>query len=474
MKKNACAYVRVSTNTKTQEHSFEFQNSYWNDALSTNNDFNFVGVYADRGISGKSVNKRTQFMKMMNAARNGQIDIIFCKSVQRFARNTTELLSYVKELRDIGVAVVFEKENINTLKTDSDIYLTVAAALAEDDLSRYSENINWSIKDKYTKGEMHIGWRLYGYYVQHARIYEINKEEAEVVKDIFNQFICGCSTGEICRKLNNNEIKAPLGGKWSSGEIRLILANEKYKGDIVLQKYYHENGTQHKNNGERDSFYVKNSHHAIVSSEVWEMANQRLRKTGRPHTKGKIKPTYPFSGLIVCGICGMPYIHRISNAGFSCATPYWRCSSGHHNQGKCDSTQIKDSVLKEKFIQAYNKFVLSKGINEFIEGLQKKIDSLMNEDNEAMRLYTNGWINNSDYQQIHSPIIEEIKELTKKINENKNREITEKDFNTITIFDEDKVFKFINKICVLRWAVEFHFYNGVVITEEFTNRKRRK
>lgn len=188
MKKNVCAYARVSTNAKAQEHSFEFQKAYWTETLSSSEEFNFVGMYADKGISGKTSLRRPQFMKMITAAKNKQIDIIFCKSIQRFARNTSELLDYVRQLRDVGVAVIFEKEHINTLESDSDMYLTVAAAIAEDDLSRYSNNITWSLKDKFSKGQMQIGWRLYGYYVKHAKIYEVNESEATIVKEIFERF----------------------------------------------------------------------------------------------------------------------------------------------------------------------------------------------------------------------------------------------------------------------------------------------
>ena len=126
MKKNVCAYARVSTNAKAQEHSFEFQKAYWTETLSSSEEFNFVGMYADKGISGKTSLRRHQFMKMITAAKNKQIDIIFCKSVQRFARNASELLDYVRQLRDVGVAVIFEKEHINTLESYSDMYLDTA------------------------------------------------------------------------------------------------------------------------------------------------------------------------------------------------------------------------------------------------------------------------------------------------------------------------------------------------------------
>lgn len=474
MKKNVCAYARVSTNAKAQEHSFEFQKAYWTETLSSSEEFNFVGMYADKGISGKTSLRRPQFMKMITAAKNKQIDIIFCKSVQRFARNTSELLDYVRQLRDVGVAVIFEKEHINTLESDSDMYLTVAAAIAEDDLSRYSNNITWSLKDKFSKGQMQIGWRLYGYYVKHAKIYEVNESEATIVKEIFERFAQGFTTGEIAKYLNSKGIESPLGGNWSISQIRLMVSNEKYKGDSILQKFYHENGRQYKNNGERDSYYVENSHKGIVSPELWNLANQRLIATSRPSIQGRIQNTYPFSGLIECGCCGKNFNRRVANSGFNCATPYWRCAAGHHDNDKCISTQIKESVLEEKFIEAYNEFALRKGNNDITDKLQKEIDELVKEETECMRLYTNGWISSFDFDGIQKPIVDKIKELTTRIKEIKNKDLKDKDYNQITIFDEDKVYKFLSKVVITRWEVEFHFFNDVIIKKTFTNSSRRK
>ena len=163
MTKKAVAYARVSSNSSSQEHSFEFQKDYWERKLSNDPNYEYMGLYADRGISGKFANRRPQFQLMLSACRSGNVDIIFTKSVQRFARNTEELLTIVRELREIGVGVFFEKENINTLNNDSDLYLTIAVAVAEDDLSRYSQNVIWSIKDKFKKGQPVVNGRIFGY-----------------------------------------------------------------------------------------------------------------------------------------------------------------------------------------------------------------------------------------------------------------------------------------------------------------------
>ena len=161
--KKAAAYARVSTTGRAQEHSFEFQSKYWNQTLGNSEEYEYVGLFADKGISGKFINRRPRFLALMELCDRNGVDIIFTKSVQRFARNTEELLKIVRKLREKGIAVYFEKENINTLDADSELYLTIAAALAEEDLTRYSDNVAWSIKDRFQRGEMILGAKVYGY-----------------------------------------------------------------------------------------------------------------------------------------------------------------------------------------------------------------------------------------------------------------------------------------------------------------------
>lgn len=168
-KKRAAAYCRVSTNTVAQEHSFKFQEEYWKQRLVEDPEYEYVGMFADQGISGKFEDRRPQYMAMLEACRAGKIDVIFTKSVQRFARNKVELLKTVHELRDMGVAIIFEKENINTLNPDCELFLTIAAAIAEDDLTRYSQNVTWTIRDRCMRGEVIYSYRLYGYIVVNSR-----------------------------------------------------------------------------------------------------------------------------------------------------------------------------------------------------------------------------------------------------------------------------------------------------------------
>ena len=182
--KKVAAYARVSTNKRNQETSFQYQSDYWNEILTKNDDYEYVGLFADKGISGKYATRRPQFMALIEEAERGNIDIIFTKSVQRFARNTEELLSIVKRLREKEIAIIFEKENINSLNTNSELYLTIAAALAEEDLANYSTNIKWTIQDKFKNGENVMGYIIYGYNVLNNKELIINEEQAKVVKEI--------------------------------------------------------------------------------------------------------------------------------------------------------------------------------------------------------------------------------------------------------------------------------------------------
>ena len=245
-KKRAAAYARVSTSTKSQEHSYEFQSAYWAETLGNSAEYEYVGIYADKGISGKFANRRPQFLAMVDACRNGKIDIIFTKSVQRFSRNTEELLTMVHELREIGVAVVFEKEGINTLDPNSELFLTIAAAVAEDDLSRYSQSVVWSIVDKFQKGENVMGHSLYGYYVIKNRDLIINPDEAVIVREIFEQFDQGVKPMAIAKELNSRGLPSPRGSMWNDSQIRSMLANEKFVSKAPQAKIDEEKAKQAK------------------------------------------------------------------------------------------------------------------------------------------------------------------------------------------------------------------------------------
>lgn len=473
MKQRVAAYARVSTNSKSQEHSFEFQSAYWNDTLANDPNYEYVGLFADKGISGKLIDRRPQFMAMMEACNQGKIDLIFCKSVQRFARNTEELLSTVRELREKGIGVIFEKENINTITTESELYLTIAAAVAEDDLTRYSQNVDWVIQDKFRKGENIMGYILYGYHVYNNSKLEVNPEEAKVVKEIFEMYITNqYSANQIARVLNKKNMPSPKGGKWMNSQILFMLKNEKYIGDLILQKTYTENGSKHKNNGKKQMYYVEDHHEAIIDKETWNKAQQIYEERSNKKLKGRKSVIYPFTSMIKCGVCGCHYIHKVNNSGTPCATDYWNCSNSIKNGIKaCNTTGIKDAVLKEKFVEAYNEFVTNKYQGEEESNIQLELNKLYGEEKELMQLHVNGWISNNDYKTNQNNIKNQINDYETKLNELRAFHVTSKDYRPIQSFDENKLHRFVKKVTISKWIVAFEFYNGVVIKKNYTNRK---
>ena len=464
MTKKAVAYARVSSNSSSQEHSFEFQKDYWERKLSNDPNYEYMGLYADRGISGKFSNRRPQFQLMLSACRSGNVDIIFTKSVQRFARNTEELLTIVRELREMGVGVFFEKENINTLNNDSDLYLTIAVAVAEDDLSRYSQNVIWSIKDKFKKGQPVVNGRIFGYLMGKGKkdSFQIIENEAKIINEIYELYLKGNSVTTICDILNNRNISSPMGKTWHQSCIDRILRNEKYVGDCLCQKYYREKGNPKvTNKGIRDQYIIENHHQPIVSRELWNKVQEQLQVRCNVKLKGREPKVFPFTGLIICGCCGKHYRHKVSKSFYTEDFDVWMCNS---KKDQCNSVRIKDDELKEKFVEAYNEFINKKYQGQEEARIQKEIDELVLQQGELVRLKSNGWISlenfNTEMEKVNKPLSIKRGELSSI----KLKKLSEKDFRKITSFDETKVEKFLTKIVIEGIFIKFYFYNGVVIT----------
>ena len=236
-RKRAVAYVRVSTASSAQLHSYEFQEQYWHDKLDSDPNVELVHIYADLGISGSSMDKRPQLLAMMRDAHAGKFDIIYTKSVSRFARNTIELLEAVRELRDIGVEVVFEKENIRSSDPTSELMLTVAATIAEDDLKVDSERQRWSFKRRFENGWISIGNGMYGYRMLEDNTLEIVPEEAAVVQRIFEMYIDGAGSSAIAATLDREGIPSRIGKGWRPQTILEMLANgQRPSCSITAQK----------------------------------------------------------------------------------------------------------------------------------------------------------------------------------------------------------------------------------------------
>lgn len=470
---NAAAYIRVSTASEAQTHSYEYQESYWTEMLKDKSDIKFVGIYADLGISGRSMKKRPQFMSMVDDCRRGLIKKIFVKSVSRFSRNTVELLEMVKELRELDVSIFFEQENIDTLRTTSDLELSIVAAVAEADLQRYSENQKWSIAHKFANGIIAVGNKIYGYQMTEDNELIPIPEEANVVKKIFDWYLEGCSMEKIAKKLNELGIKTVRNStKWHGTTIGNMLKNERYKGDSVQHKFVTYNGVKRKNEGGilKKQLYIEDSHSAIIDKEVFDKTQQQLKKRTNLKLAGNSNKLHEFSSLIECGVCGKRFIHKINNAGTLWATEFWNCSK-KLKEGKrnCCSNGIKDKVVRDKFVEAFNEFIQDGFDNSIVLKAKGERDRLLQEEYELRKLYANGYIVKAHYENANEELQTKIKEQEKVMQKFKIKNVTNKDCSPIKGYDLIKFNKFITEILIRDWTITFRFINGVEITKPYTN-----
>lgn len=340
-KKKVAAYARVSTDKKDQESSYEAQVSHFTKLIMNNPEWEFAGIYTDNGISGTSLKHRNQFLQMMEDCRARKIDIILTKSISRFARNTVDLLNSVRELKGLGIEVRFEKEQINTLGTGGEFLLTVTAAVAEQESVSISNNIKWAIRRKYMHGEPSGGTFVYGYrWVD--RQYVIEPEEAAVIRQMYASLLRGESIYAIAKRLREDGRLTVRGKQFSAVTVRRILSNPLYVGDLLLQKVFVRDCITKKvinNIGQRDRYYVRNHHAAIVDRETYDKVQEVLAyrtKMGFMLHKGRTC----FTHKIQCGICGKWY-SRFSKDGYV----DWICST--RRKGKdCPSKYLPDRRLK--------------------------------------------------------------------------------------------------------------------------------
>ena len=321
-KTKTCAYVRVSTDSLSQADSLENQTAAYERLITSNPEYEFVGIYSDQGLTGCYEN-RPGFQKMMDEAHKGNIDLIITKSISRLARNTVTILKFARELKEIGVGIFFEEERINTLTSDGELMMTVMASFAQEESRSTSENIRWSMKKKFERGDFVINTkRFMGYDIDDAGDLVINPEEAEIVKRIFDLYLKGTSTTAIAKLFNKEGIPTVTGCPWQDSTINNMLRNEKYKGDFILQKYYTPEDKRNRtvrNRGELQSYYISENHPAIIPGDDWDKVQTILdekikhRNLGREGT-AIYKKRYKFSGLLFCPYCGKAlnrrYVHN--------------------------------------------------------------------------------------------------------------------------------------------------------------------
>ncbi len=470
-KQRAVAYIRVSTESDMQLHSYEFQEQYWNRVFENDPNTELVGIYADRGISGHTIRKRPNFLVMMQDARDHKFDKIYTKSVSRFSRNTKELLETVRELRDIGIEVIFEKENVHTFQPGNELYLTIAATIAENDLDVDSQRMRWSVRHRYENGWLSVGHGLYGFRLTPDNNLELVPEEAEVIRYIYDAYVNGgLGCGRIADELNKRGVEKSNGYPWNAKHIAGLIRNEKYKGDVIMGKSGKYFGTYHSNRDGKygPKYFMENTHEAIVSRELWDAAQRKMDDRTKNYRKDK--PVYPFTRMIECGCCGTNYVHKINCSKTTWETPIWLCRKQHkEGVSACRSSQIKDSVLKEKFVSAYNEFVEKRPQGDSIIAMTEVLDGLRCEERDLALLNIQHLLPAETYETERKRIQAQIAEITKKITDLRLKRVPESEHVRIAEFDENKIKRFLKKVIVSDYTVTFVFYNGAKIRRRYDN-----
>ena len=359
-RKRVCAYARVSSDSVAQGESLENQTQYYQGLIESNPEHEYTGVFADQGITGTK-DDRPEFQKMLALVRAGKLDLILTKSISRFARNTTIVLELVRELKELGVEVFFEKEQISSSSGDGELMLTVLSAFAQEESKNASDNQKWRYRRKFQNGEVAINTtRFLGYDKNKNGELVINPGQAKVVKRIFEDYIGGKGSFVIAKDLTAEGIETVAGGRWDSSTILAILKNEKYMGDAKLQKTYSADHLSKKkcvNHGEIDSYYIENNHPPIIPRDVWEESQRQIALRGKAkgnsaEIRAKYQTRYPLTGMLFCGKCGAPLRRRTWSSNHAYKKIVWQCSNYVKN-GKqaCLGTTVDDVVVSRLNIQ---------------------------------------------------------------------------------------------------------------------------
>lgn len=348
-KLRVAAYVRVSSSSADQLNSFAAQNDYYQSLIRSKENWTLADIYADEGISGTSIDKRLDFQRLLTDCHRGLIDRVVVKSISRFARNASECLESIREMKQLGVSVYFEEQGIDTGTASGEMLTTLFAAIAEEESKSISRNTRWGNQKRMAAGTFLPSSMPYGYRLVDKEIV-IEPTEALVVCQIFQDYLAGMGVDSIARKLNERGIAPPKGKSWVNYRVTYILRNERYIGDSLWQKTYTTESfppQQMRNRGEVPQYYAEGTHPPILSREIFEAA-QRLAAERKTPAMDESKLLSPFAKRITCGKCGKSFRKRICRG-----QTYWLCRTHEKTPAECDITQIPESELCDAFLRLY-------------------------------------------------------------------------------------------------------------------------
>ena len=366
-KRKVAAYARVSTDNEDQKTSYAAQVDYYTNYIKSRSDWEFAGMYSDEGVTGTSLKKREGFTRMVQDALDGKIQLIVTKSVSRFARNTVDSLTTIRKLKEHGIEVYFEKEAIWTFQARGEILLTILSSLSQEEARSISENVTWGLRKKFADGKFSVGYSHFlGYDKGEDGNLAINEEQAKIVRLIFQLFLEGMTAGRIAKELTARHILTVTGKeKWNAKTIRGILSNEKYTGCARIQKTFTPDFLTKKavkNCGQVPSYFVEQSHPAIIDPAVFEMVQREIKRRtreGRSYSGVSI-----FSGKIRCGACGGSFGAKVWHSTDKYRRTIYRCNNKYDGK-KCQTPHVMEEEIKTAFVTAFNRLVTER--EEIIE-----------------------------------------------------------------------------------------------------------
>ena len=494
-KLRVAAYARVSSDSADQMNSFATQVDYYTSYISSKEEWEFAGLYADEAVSGTTADKRDDFQRLLADCRAGKIDRILVKSISRFARNTIDCIQTVRELKQLGIAIEFEKEEIDTGNMGSEMLLSILGSAAQEESLSISKNLKWSYRKRMKSGDFITCKAPLGYFFENNTLVP-DPKEIPIVKYIFNSYLAGKSLEEIADELNEAELKSDKKNSelWHATIIRYILSNEKYIGDSLVQKKYTPDELplrQRRNKGEVSQYYIKDSHPAIIAKEIYEAVQELLQQRIEQHApKQKIRKS-SLSNTMQCGLCGSAF-HKHKSNGENC----WFCYQ--HRKGKtlCPMGILYEKDIYAAFLSVHNKLldnqdILKAMLNQLLElqtkvmftrsdivELNEKISELIKQNHSLTRLQTKGCIDSAIFierSNLNNQKIEELRRELQQLQEpDEVSRIVDSTKLLLELLEEAQpmlefepsVFKsMVLKIVVYPERFSFHLINGLVLDE---------
>lgn len=499
------AYCRVSTRQEEQQQSFAAQVDYYTGLIASRPDWQYSGIYADEGISGTSKSKRLEFVRLMQDCEDKKLDMVLTKSISRFARNTQDCMEAIRRLKSLGIAVYFEKEKINTLQVDSELMLTILGSVAQEEVLSMSRNNRWAVQKKFQSGEWTPSYLPYGYRKDEQGEIVLQEEETEVVRRIFRDYLSGKGAYQIAKQLTADGVPTRRGTpEWSERVIAEMLHNEKYAGDLLMQKTFTTDElpfVRKRNRGQRQQYRITDNHEPLLTSaeagKILAIMNRRRREKRMLTEPHKYNNRYPFSGRIVCGACGAVFKRQKLYPHKSYASIQWCCTGHLKHRDSCPTTGIREPYIRQAFIRMVNKLntnrqtillPLEEGLVKLqgldsnhpkMDQLNEQLAALMEQSHVLSRLRSIGYVDSVLFMERSRELMQTIAD----VKEQKSRLLKDSSLSqpisqtrmlnqllekqaVLEEFDEQLFQQIVNKIVVnTKRQLTFQLSNGLELAE---------